>query len=325
MWQGEQTGDAAAAVVGTSGGEPVVQVVDANPVTAGFGEFVKRVTSGDLGADTWVLLWDSVGQRVLLALVLIVAMFMAAGWLKKIVHKGCKRARIEETLSRFLANLARYAVIVAGGVAILGTLGVETASFAAALAAIGFAIGMGLSGTLSNVAAGIMLLFFRPFKVGDVVNAAGVTGTIYEINLFSTEFDTFDNRRIIVPNNAIFTGNIENVTYHKTRRVDVTVGTEYDADLDKTRSVLERVARSVQGGLADPAPAVVLSELGGSSINWAVRVWANTSDFWPVKDRLTRDIKVALDEAGITIPFPQMDIRMDGMLRRLPKDRDPRD
>ncbi len=281
-------------------------------LSSGFGEFVKRVSEGDMSADTWILFWQSVGQPIALAIVLIIAVFVAAGWARKLVARIVRRANVEETLAKFLSNLARYAVLLAGGIAILGTLGIETASFAAALAAVGFAIGMALSGMLGNVAAGVMLLFFRPFKVGDVVSAAGVTGKIFEISLFTTMVDTPDNRRIIVPNGNIFGDNIENVTYHDTRRVDVTVGTDYGADLDKTREVLMNAARSVEGGMSDPEPAVALTGLGGSSIDWAVRVWAKTSDYWGVKDALTRDVKVALDEAGIGIPFPQMDVHIDG-------------
>jgi small conductance mechanosensitive channel len=201
-------------------------------------------------------------------------------------------------------------------VAILGTLGIETTSLAAALAAAGFAIGMALSGTLGNVASGIMLLLFRPFRVGDAVVVNGVTAKVYQINLFNTELDTFDNRRIIMPNNAVFGNTIENISYHPTRRVDVTVGTTYSSDIDQARAVLTRVARSVEGGLADPEPAIVLSGMGASSIDWAVRVWVNAPDFWAVKDRLTRDIKVALDEAKIGIPFPQMDVHIDGKILR---------
>lgn len=288
----------------------------ANPVTAGFGEFISRITSGDLSAETWILFWKSVGQPVLLAVVLIIAVFIAAGWARKITGKAVRKAKVEETLARFLANLARYAVLVAGGVAILGTLGIETASFAAVLAAVGFAIGMAMSGTLGNVASGVMLLFFRPFKVGDTVNAAGVTGKVYEIGLFTTSFDTFDNRRIIVPNTAIFDDNIENVTYHSTRRVDVNVGTAYDADIDSAREVLEKTAANCPKVRTDPEPAVVLLALGGSSIDWVVRVWVDAKDFWEVKDKLTRDIKYALDEADIGIPFPQMDVHINGRVTR---------
>lgn len=277
-----------------------------------FGDLVSRITSGDMSADTWILAWETVGRPVLLAIVLIIAVFIAAGWARKIVGKAVRKANVEETLARFLSNMARYLVLIAGGVAILGTLGIETASFAAVLAAVGFAIGMAMSGMLGNIAAGVMLLFFRPFKVGDVVDAGGVTGKVFEIGLFTTVFDTPDNRRIVVPNNSIFGGNIENVSHHDTRRVSVAVGTDYGADIDKAREVMMEAAKNSPSVLTDPEPAVVLTGLGGSSIDWDVRVWVNSADFWAVQDRLTRDVKYALDNAGIGIPFPQMDVHIDG-------------
>lgn len=159
-----------------------------------------------------------------------------------------------------------------------------------------------------------MLLVFRPFKVGDVVSVAGITAKVVEIELFTTLFDTPDNRRIIVPNGQIFGSTIENITFHETRRVDVNVGTDYGADLKETRAVLERVAANVEGGLDDPAPQIYLTELAGSSINWAVRVWAQTPDYWAVRERITDEIKDALDDAEIGIPFPQMDVHLDGIL-----------
>ncbi len=299
--------------------ESTSELVDqaaSNPVVSGFGQFVSNVGHGDFGPHTWLLFWSSVGKPVLLAIVLIFAVFLAAGWVSKITGKAVRKAKVEETLARFLTMLTRYLVLIAGGVAILGTLGVETTSFAAVLAAVGFAIGMAMSGMLGNIASGIMLLIFRPFKVGDVVDAAGVKGKVYEVGLFTTAFDTFDNRRIIVPNNEIFGGNIENVSHHATRRVDVTVGTEYRADIDRTREVLMAAARATGNILNEPEPVVYLNQLGGSSIDWAVRVWVNAGDYWAVKEKLTRDVKYALDEAEIGIPFPQMDIHIDGGIRR---------
>ncbi len=286
------------------------------PLTGGLEDFVHRVSDGDLGVGTWVLLWETVGRPVLLAIVLIVGVLFIAGWLRRLTERALTRAHVEITLARFLSNVVRYFILIAGGIAILGTLGVETTSLAAALAAAGFAIGMALSGTLSNVAAGIMLLFFRPFKVGDTVVVNGVTAKVYEINLFSTELDTADNRRIIMPNNSVFSNTIENISYHGSRRVEVRVGTAYEADIDQTRAVLTRVAQTVRGGLADPAPGVLLIEMGQSSINWAVQVWADSGDFGAVRDRLTRDIKVALDQAGIGIPYPQMGVRLNGSMPR---------
>lgn len=286
------------------------------PTVTGFGRFVHRVADGDLGAETWLLLWDSVGRPVLLALVLLMAVFAAAGWVARVTERALSRAGVEPTLTRFLCNLTRYGVLLAGVVMVLGTLGVETTSLAAALAAAGFAIGMALSGTLSNVAAGLMLLFFRPFRVDDTVVVNGVTAKVYQINLFNTELDTFDNRRIIMPNSKVFDNTIENISFHPRRRVEVAVGTAYGADLDETRRVLERAATGVEGGLADPAPAVILLELGASSVNWVVHVWAASSDFGAVKQRLIRGVKAALDEAKIGIPFPQMDVHLDGVVRQ---------
>lgn len=298
----------------TNATEPVQEA--GNELVNSTNEAAARLMEGDFSADTWIMLWDSVGWPVTKAIILIILVIMVAGWVSKITGKAVRRAKVEETLARFLSNIARYIVLVAGGVAILGTLGVETTSFAALIAAVGFAIGMAMSGMLGNVASGVMLLFFRPFKVGDVVNAAGTTGKIFEIGLFTTTFDTPDNRRIIVPNNSIFGGTIENISHHATRRVAVTVGTDYGADIDKAREVLLAAAKATANVLGDPEPAVVLTGLGGSSIDWSVRVWVNSGDFWPVSDALTRNVKVALDEAGIGIPFPQMDVHIDGGIKR---------
>jgi len=281
----------------------------------GFADLVARVTEGDMSADTWILAWDTIGQPLLLAVVLILAVFFAAGLSSRLTRRVCVRAKVEETLARFLSGTIRYIVLIAGGITILGTLGIETTSFAAILAAAGFAIGMALSGTLGNVAAGIMLLFFRPFKVGQVVHTAGVTGTVDEIGLFTTSVDTFDKRRIIVPNGKIFNDTIENISHHPVRRVDVSVGTSYGADIDSARRVMLETAKGTTNVLADPEPVVYLSGLGSSSIDWAVRVWVNAENFWSVKDELTRNTKYALDEAGISIPFPQMDVHIDGSIK----------
>ena len=198
-----------------------------------------------------------------------------------------------------------------GIITCLGLFGIQTASFAAILAAAGFAVGMALQGTLGNFASGVMLLIFRPFKVGDVVSAAGQTGKVVEIDIFSTVFDTPDNRRIIIPNGSVFGGTIENISHHATRRVDVAVGTDYGADLSKTREVLNKAIAQTNKVLKDPASAVVLSDLGDSCINWSVRVWVDANDYWPVKDQLTESVKTALDQADIGIPFPQMDVHLD--------------
>ena len=261
-----------------------------------------------------VTLITSYAFRIVGVLVLLFAAWMVAGWTGRVTAKSLAKAQFDETLSKFFSNLARYTVLVLAVLACLGVFGVQTTSFAAVLAAAGFAIGLAFQGTLSNFSAGVMLLTFRPFKIGDVINAAGQVGKVMEIDLFTTILDTPDNRRLIIPNSSIFGGTIENITYHDTRRVDVSVGTEYSADLDQTRRVLEEVAKSEPGRLPDQEPQIYLLELGDSSISWVVRVWTKASDYWGVREKLTRNIKVALDQAKIGIPFPQMDVHVDGRL-----------
>ncbi len=291
--------------------EPVTKAIENNPVITGAAGAIKGITDGDVTSDDLMALWNTIGWPITKALILIILMFMVAGWARRIVRGACTKARIDITLAKFFGNMSRWIVLLLGGVALLKTFGIDTTSFAAVIAALGFAVGMALSGTLGNFASGVMLLVFRPFKVGDVVSAGGITGKVDEIGMFSTSFDTKDNRRIIVPNSEIYGATIENATFHDTRRVDVGVGTDYSADLDQTRQVLETAARQVPGRILEKDIAVYLIQLGGSSIDWEVRVWARTSDYWDVKQQLTRDIKIALDAAGIGIPFPQMDVHLD--------------
>lgn len=267
-----------------------------------------RFSDGEItSADAWAA-WDAIGWPLVQAILLIIAVLVLSGWARRLVVGATRRAKLDETLSKFFGNMARWTIMLLGGMAVLGTVGIEMTSFAAIIAAMGFALGMAMSGTLGNFASGVMLLVFRPFKVGDVVSAAGVTAKVDEIGLFATTFDTPDNRRFIVPNGKLFDDTIENVTYHKTRRVEVFVGTSYSADLDETRAVLEAAVKAVEGGRPDPEPVVYLSELGDSSIAWILKVWTGKADYWAVKERLTRDTKYALDKAGIGIPFPQLDV-----------------
>ena len=284
-------------------------------VVTGAEDAVARISKGDLSADMWVDLWWAVGWPIVQAIILIVVVLLVASWVRKIVTGAASKARVEITLAKFFGTLAKWAVLVLGAITILQTFGIQATSFAAVVAALGFAIGMAMSGTLGNVASGVMLLIFRPFKVGDYVNLGGTAGTVDEIDLFTTTLDTPDKRRLIVPNGSIFGSIIENVSHHTTRRVEVNVGTEYSADIDKTREVLMGAVTNVEGGLTDPEPVVYLLELGGSSINWAVRVWCVSADYWAVRERLTRDVKYALDGAGIGIPFPQMDLHIDGRMK----------
>jgi len=254
------------------------------------------------------------GLKLLGVFIFLFLARLVAGWAQKFVLKRLRAAKFDETLTRFFGAMTKTVIWILALIACLGVFGIETTSFAAILAGAGLAVGLALQGTLSNFSAGVMLLVFRPFKVGDVISAAGQRGKVDAIDLFVTTLDTPDNRRIIIPNSAIFGDTIENLTYHPARRVDVSVGTDYPADLDTVRSVLEQAAAQVPGQLADRAPQVFLSDLGDSSINWQVRVWCDPVNYWDVWQATTRQVKKALDDAGIGIPFPQMDVHLDGAL-----------
>ncbi|HJN07288.1 MAG: mechanosensitive ion channel [Pirellulaceae bacterium] len=251
------------------------------------------------------------GVDVAKVLLLLLFAWFVAGWVKRFVERSLTRVEFDATLTKFFASTSRWLVLLLAVLGCLGIFGVETTSFAAVIGAAGLALGLAFQGTLSNFAAGIMLLVFRPFKVDDVVTIAGQTGKIHSIELFTSALDTFDNRRFVIPNSAIFGTVIENITHHPIRRAEVSVGVDYAADIDRTRSVLTSAACQVPGRLEDPAPAIVLVELGASSVNWSVRVWAQTSEFGDVKQATIRSVKMALDEAEIGIPFPQMDVHLD--------------
>ncbi len=251
------------------------------------------------------------GPQIIGALVFVITAYIISGWLGRLAKKALLKAKIEATLAEFLGSMARWGLFVLALIACLGVFGVETASFAAVLAGAGLAIGLAVQGTLSNLAAGVMLMVFRPFKIDQIVSIAGHIGKVSEITLFTTNIDTLDNRRIIIPNSAVFGSTIENLTHNPIRRVDISVGVEYPADTDRTREVLEAAAKTVPGMINDPAPQVILLNLGDSSVDWQKKVWTKTDDYWDVLDAATRSVKVALDEAGLGIPFPQLDVHLD--------------
>ena len=247
----------------------------------------------------------------------LVALFFAwvlAGWAERLVRRGLEARKFDATLTRFFAKMTRYLILIAAVLGCLGVFGIQTASFAAVLAAAGFAIGLAFQGTLGNFSAGVMLLVFRPFKVGDLVEVNDDTGICEHIDLFTCEFRTLDNKMLIIPNSAVFGSTITNYTGYETRRADVGVGTEYGANVDQTREVLEKVAANIPGMLKDPAPQVFLASLGDSSVDWQLRIWCKTEDYWDVYQATIRNAKAALDQAGIGIPFPQRDVHLDDAL-----------
>jgi small conductance mechanosensitive channel len=264
--------------------------------------------------ETLMNLGVTYGVRIVGVLLFIVVAWIIAAWAQGVVTRRLEQRNFDKALTRFFSSSIKWVILGAALIASLGVFGVETTSFAAVLGAAGLALGLAFQGTLSNFSAGIMLLVFRPFNVDDWVNISGVVGKVYEIGLFTVSMDTPDNRRIILPNSGVFGSTIENITFHPQRRVDINVGVEYSADLNKARAALEQAAATVTGGLAEPAPQVFLKELGGSSVDFVVRVWVNTPDYWNVWQALTQSVKEHLDEAGIGIPYPQMDVHLDGGL-----------
>lgn len=231
--------------------------------------------------------------------------------LVKVLNGVLTKRGIDKTVAGFACNMLKYALLAGLVLGVLGYFGVDTASFAALIAAMGLAVGMALGDTLGNFAAGVMLLVFKPFKVDDFVTAAGNTGHIEEIGIFVTTFKTLDNQKIIIPNGKIFGDVIVNVGANPIRRVDIDVGCDYGADIDDCRATLETVVDHIPDMLKDPAPQIFLASLGGSSVDWQVRIWCDTPKYWDVHQQTVRAIKKVLDEKGIGIPFPQMDVHLD--------------
>lgn len=246
-----------------------------------------------------------------LAILILVAGFIFAGWARKWTYTNlAKLKNFDDTLEPFIANVVRYAILVLVFVAVLAQFGVQTTSIIAVLGAAGLAIGLALQGTLANIAAGIMLLFLRPFQIGDYIDAEGVAGTVEEIGLFTTQMRTFDGIYTSVPNANVWNRTIHNFSRNPSRRLDIAVGVGYGDDLEKAKSVLTGIIEREDRVLKDPAPLVIVKSLDDSAVTLEVRVWALTSDFWSLKWDMTQAIKESLDEAKVSIPFPQRDVHL---------------
>jgi small conductance mechanosensitive channel len=247
------------------------------------------------------------------SLIMALLIFIIGKWaVNKIVSIFGKVLRkvkgMDETLIKFLENIVYYALMIVVLLTSLGKLGVETTSFLAILGAAGLAIGLALKDSLGNFASGVMIIMFKPFKVGDAVTAAGVTGSVSEVGIFNSVFITADNQKIIVPNGAITSGSITNINAYDTRRVDLVVCIGYEDDIKKTKEVLNNIVSSHEKIIIDKGITIAVSELADSSVNFVLRVWVKTPDYWDVKFDLTETIKLRFDEEGISIPFPQQDV-----------------
>lgn len=235
---------------------------------------------------------------------------IVANWLSKLAEKGMSRSNMDDTLAGFLASIIRTLLLALVIIAALGTLGVETTSFAAILAAAGLAIGLALQGTLANFASGVMLLLFKPYKVGDLVEVGGILGSVDELQVFNTILTTPDHKQVIMPNSHVTSGPITNLSGKGSLRVDLVAGIGYEDDLKKAKSILQDILASHPKVLAEPAATVNVMELADSSVNFAVRPYAAVADYWDVYFDVTEQIKLRFDEAGISIPYPQQDVHM---------------
>ncbi|MEM8768384.1 MAG: mechanosensitive ion channel domain-containing protein [Pseudomonadota bacterium] len=248
-------------------------------------------------------------QLVLAILVLIIGLWIINRFVR-VVAAGMERSNTEPTLARFLTSLASIGLKALLLISVASMIGIETTSFIAVLGAAGLAVGLALQGSLSNFAGGVLVLMFRPYKVGDFVEAQGVMGTVHEIQIFNTIMKTPDNKVIIVPNGAISNGIITNFSMEATRRVDFVFGIGYGDDIAKAKSTIERLVNEDERSLSDPAPQIVVSELADSSVNITVRVWVNASDYWGFYFDLMEKVKVTFDAEDISIPFPQRDVHL---------------
>ncbi len=250
------------------------------------------------------------GLQVIGALVTIIIGIWIAKMLAKYAGKLLRKREVDETLTKFLVSLIRIGLITFVIISAASQVGIQTASFVAIIGAAGLAIGFALQGSLSNLAAGVMLIIFKPVKVGDYIEGGGSKGVVESVGIFVTTLLTVDNKVVYIPNSTLTSSNITNYTAKDTRRVDLVFGIGYGDDIDKAKKAIEEVLSADSRILKDPAAMIVVSELGDSSVNFSVRPWVNTSDYWGVYFGVTEQVKKKFDEQNISIPFPQRDVHM---------------
>ena len=250
------------------------------------------------------------GVKILMALVIFIIGKWIVKKLSNAVEKLMQKNAVDPAIRNFAGSIIYYALLIFVCIAALGQLGIQTASFVAIVGAAGLAVGLALQGSLSNFAAGVLLLIFRPFKVGDFVEIAGTSGVIQSIQIFTTELNTPDNKKVIVPNGGVISGNIVNYSANDTRRVDLVFGIGYSDDIDIARKVMKGILKADKRVLEIPEATVAVVELADSSVNFVCRPWVKTADYWAVYFDLTEAVKKAFDENGVSIPFPQQDVHM---------------
>lgn len=257
--------------------------------------------------NTYVIPW---GINIAFALAIFIIGRMVVKTIMKVVRAIMEKAGTDEILINFICAIANTILMLFIAIAALDQLGVDTTSLVALIGAAGLAIGLSLQDSLKNFASGVLLIIFRPFKAGDFIEAGGVSGVVEKINIFNTVMRTGDNREVIVPNGSIYGGTITNFSARDTRRIDMVFGIGYGDDIRKAKEIIQGILDADERIHDDPAPLVAVAELGDSSVNFNVRPWVNSGDYWPVRFDLTEKIKLAFDDNGISIPFPQMDLHL---------------
>ncbi|MFA7084638.1 MAG: mechanosensitive ion channel domain-containing protein [Arcobacteraceae bacterium] len=256
------------------------------------------------------MILDFIGNAIFALIIFFVGKWLVGEATNIIVKLLQKSSKLDQTLVIFFKNIIYYALLIVVILTALEQVGIQTTSFLAILGAAALAIGLALKDSLSNFASGVLIILFKPFKIGDFVTAGGVSGSVMEIHLFNTEFKTGDNQKILIPNSSITSGNITNVNAHKKRRVDLLIGVGYDDDIKKVKALLTTILQSHEKILQEEANKIAVSELADSSVNFVVRAWVNTPDYWDVRFDLIENIKTKFDEEGISIPYPQTDVHL---------------
>lgn len=250
------------------------------------------------------------GSQLWPALLLLVLGLWLSKKARNILIALLHKKSLDEAAANFIGQIAHSVLLVILFISVLSQIGVDTTSLIAALGAAGLAVALALKGSMENLAAGILLVSQRPFKKGDFIEGAGISGVVEKISILTTEFKTTDNKRIVVPNGSLVNGNLTNFSAHPTRRLDLVIGVSYGDDIRQVKQVLQEILAAEPRGLKEPESLVAVSELADSSVNFTVRIWVNSSDYWPVRFDLIEKIKLTFDEKGISIPFPQRDVHL---------------
>jgi len=278
---------------------------------------MNELQMADIAGIDWAGLWEkaqTVGMDFGIKLVVAILIFYFGRVVARLITRGLRKMmqaqEVDKILETFVCNLAYWTMMIFVIIATISQIGIQTTSLIAIMGAAGLAVGLALQGSLANFAAGVLIVLFRPYRVGDWVEAAGISGSVEQVQILTTMLKTGDNKIIIVPNGQIMSSIITNYSANNTRRVDLTIGVSYDDDLDKVRSTIKSLVDADARIKKDPECLIAVAELADSSVNFTVRPWVETADYWAVKFELTEAIKKRFDQDGISFPFPQQDVHL---------------